>query len=170
MFSNFIKDVQAQGVEKINIISLTKGILLNQAVQMLLLYRVAKILVRVPVIGGLLSQVFSYLSQVITSCHLSVYAQIEPGCYFPHPTGICIGEGCILEEGVTVYQNVTIGRKNSKIKGYPTIRTGACLYAGAVIVGSIDISNDAVVAANSVVVKSVARGLVVGGAPARIIG
>lgn len=169
MLQDIIKDVRAQGVEKVNFISLFKALFLNQAVQMLVLYRVARIVVRVPLVGGILSQFLAYVSQVITSCHVSIYANIAPGCYFPHPTGICIGEGCILESGVTIYQNVTIGRKKSKENLYPVIRKNACLYAGAVVIGGLEVAEHAIVAANSVVTNSVGRGLVVGGIPAKVI-
>jgi len=103
---------------------------------------------------------------VLTSCHINPGSIIMPGVYFPHPTGIVIGEGVVIEGKATIYQNVTVGQRNSYDKRYPVICTGAVIYTGAVVLGEITIAKNAIIGANSVVNKSVCAGRIVGGIPA----
>ena len=89
--------------------------------------------------------------------------------HFAHPTSIVIGQGVILEDGVTIYQNTTFGALSVGQYGYPIVRQGATVYAGASIVGKVAIGNNAVVGAHSVVTKDVPAGSTVVGAPAHIV-
>ncbi len=88
---------------------------------------------------------------------------------FAHPTSIVIGEGVVLEDGVTIYQNTTFGARNMEEPGYPTVRQGATIYAGASIVGKVTIGRNAVVGAHSIVAMDVPAGSTVVGAPAHIV-
>jgi serine O-acetyltransferase len=54
----------------------------------------------------------------------------------------------------TIYQNVTLGAKNDK---YPSIRNNVTIYPGTVIVGNIEIGENAVIGALSFVDKSVEK-------------
>ena len=76
--------------------------------------------------------------------------------HFAHPTSIVIGQGVILEDGVTIYQNTTFGALSVGQYGYPIVRQGA-------------ICNNAVVGAHSGVTKDVPAGSTVVGAPAHIV-
>lgn len=87
--------------------------------------------------------------------------------WLPHPVGIVIGAGCLIEDGVIIYQNVTLGRTDEARLGYPVCRKGVRLFAGSVVLGDVELGENAVVGANSVVLSDVAAGSVVVGAPAR---
>ena len=89
---------------------------------------------------------------------------------FEHPTSVVIGAGAVVEDGVRIWQNVTIGADDVGGTAYPTIRRGARLFAGCCILGGIVVGEGATVGANSVVVRDVRPGAVVVGAPAREAG
>lgn len=84
----------------------------------------------------------------------------------PHPTGIVIGKGCIIGDECKIYQNVTIGRKNS---GYPTIGHNVTIYPGAIVIGRIKIGNNVIIGANAVVVSDLPDNAVAVGIPAEVL-
>ena len=79
------------------------------------------------------------------------------------------GEGYVVEDGAIIYQQVTLGAKDASERTYPVIRAGAKVYAGAIVIGAVEVGEGATVAANSVVVRDVAPGTTVAGSPARPI-
>jgi serine O-acetyltransferase len=91
---------------------------------------------------------------------------------FPHPVGIVIGSKVKLGNNCTIYQNVTIGTKdtkNYKTAPYPRIGNNVTIYANTVIFGDITIGDNAVIGANSLINQDVPANSVYGGNPARII-
>lgn len=88
----------------------------------------------------------------------------------PHSTGLVIGSSTELGENVMIYQNVTFGGRGIEYETkHPTVGDNVVIYSGAVILGDITIGDGAVVAANSVVLDDVPEGVVVAGAPAKIV-
>lgn len=95
-----------------------------------------------------------------------------------------IGKGSFLVVkgiGVSLHDNTVIGRNCSigigvKIVGkspfieVPIIGDNVFIGPGAVIVGPVIIEDDVIVAPNSVVTKSIRKGSIVGGIPAKVIG
>jgi serine O-acetyltransferase len=167
MIETLKKDVLAQRLGKITFISILKALLINRSVQMLVLYRLAKKISHITILGGPLSKILSYISRVIIPCELSIHADISPGVYFPHPIGIVIGADVFVAEGVTIYQNVTLGRKDYSVSEYPNINKNVIIYSGAVIVGSVTVGEGSIVGANAVVTKIVGPYEIVGGVPAK---
>lgn len=102
------------------------------------------------------------------SCCISPGVRIGDGVEFPHPTGIVIGEGAVIGDHCVIYQNVTIGRARRDEPGYPKLGAGCVVYAGAVIVGDIEIAPGTVVGANAVVTRGTdVENDVLAGVPAR---
>jgi serine O-acetyltransferase len=99
--------------------------------------------------------------------HIHPKAKIGERVRFPHPVGIVIGAGVTVEDDVTIGQHVTIGVKSADDRSYPVIRRGARIYGGSMIIGAIEIGEDAVVGASSLVLHDVPAGAVVAGSPAR---
>lgn len=91
---------------------------------------------------------------------------IAPGVVFHH-TGVTITSGAVIEAGVHVYRNVTLGGRNG---GAPYIKEGAKLCSHCVILGGVTVGVNAIVAPGAVVIKDVPDGMIAGGVPARIIG
>lgn len=102
------------------------------------------------------------------ACCISPLAVISESAEFPHPVGIVIGDGAKVGAGCVIYQNVTLGRIKKEIDGYPTLKERCIVYSGAVVVGSITLEEDTIVAANAVVTKGTTRsGEILAGVPAR---
>ena len=90
----------------------------------------------------------------------------------PHPTSIVIGEGVVIGENVTIYQNVTIGGRvigDWRKGNYPTVLGNTVIFAGAVIVGKVQIGRNCVIGANSVVTTDIPDNATAVGAPARVV-
>lgn len=87
-------------------------------------------------------------------------AQIGPGLFIDHGTGVVIGATCEIASNVKLYQGVTLGALSfprddagNIIRGtkrHPTIEQGVVIYANATILGG-----DTVIGAHSVIGASV---------------
>jgi serine O-acetyltransferase len=97
-------------------------------------------------------------------------ARLGAGIFFDHATGIVIGETSVVEDNVSILQNVTLGG-TGKERGerHPKVRRGVLIGAGAIILGNIEIGANARIGAGSVVLEPVAPGSTVAGVPARVL-
>ncbi len=98
-------------------------------------------------------------------------ARLGQGLFFDHATGIVIGSTAVVEDNVSLLQNVTLGG-TGKEKGdrHPKIRHGVLIGAGAKVLGNIEVGHCARVAAGSVVLQAVPPKKTVAGVPARVVG
>lgn len=97
--------------------------------------------------------------------------KIGKGVFIDHATGIVIGETAVIEDDVSILQNVTLGGTGKETGDrHPKIRRGALISVGAKVLGNIEIGEGAKVAAGSVVLKSVAAHCTVAGVPAKPVG
>lgn len=98
-------------------------------------------------------------------------ATIGKGVMLDHATGIVIGETTVIEDNVSILQNVTLGGTgNEKGDRHPKIRQGVMIGSGAKILGNIEIGEGSKVGAGSVVLSNVPRCVTVVGVPAKIVG
>ena len=98
-------------------------------------------------------------------------ATIGKGVMFDHATGIVIGETAVIEDNVSILQNVTLGGTgNQSGDRHPKIRAGVMLGSGAKILGNIEVGYGSKVGAGSVVLNDVPEGVTVVGVPAKIVG
>ncbi|NOX93535.1 MAG: serine O-acetyltransferase [Alphaproteobacteria bacterium] len=97
--------------------------------------------------------------------------RIGKGVFFDHATGIVIGETAVIEDDVSILQNVTLGG-TGKNEGdrHPKIRRGALISVGAKVLGNIIVGEGAKVAAGSVVLNDVQAHCTVAGVPAKPVG
>lgn len=96
---------------------------------------------------------------------------IGRGVFLDHATGLVVGETAIIEDDVSLLQDVTLGGTGKECGDrHPKIRRGVLIGAGAKILGSIEIGAGARIAAGSVVLKPVPAGSTAAGVPARIVG
>jgi serine O-acetyltransferase len=96
---------------------------------------------------------------------------IGKGIFIDHATGVVIGQTAVIEDDVSILQDVTLGG-TGKERGdrHPKIRRGVLIGAGAKILGNIEVGQCARVAAGSVVLQPVPRNTTVAGVPARVVG
>lgn len=98
--------------------------------------------------------------RLIMSCDVDP-ASLPNRIRFPHPVGIVISKYAHIEDGCTILQNVTIGARESFVGenlGYPTIKSGVKVGAGAIIIGDITIGKNAWIGAGATVLKDVPVG------------
>jgi serine O-acetyltransferase len=95
-------------------------------------------------------------------------ASIGTSVFLDHATGIIVGSFVVIGDEVTIYQNVTVGRKDASPGHAPRIGRGVLLSSGATILGDIDIGDFARIGAGSVVTSNVPAGCTAVGVPARL--
>lgn len=123
---------------------------------------------------GIFQSIFLYKNFRIYFCnHLTVGIKYlhKQNTIFPHPIGIVIGSKVKLGRNCIIYQNVTIGTKDTKNyqnSEYPIIGNNVTIYANTVIFGGVTIGDDCVIGCGSVVFKDIPSGSIVFGNPARI--
>jgi serine O-acetyltransferase len=98
-------------------------------------------------------------------------ARLGKGIFLDHATGLVIGSTAVVEDDVSMLQDVTLGG-TGKERGdrHPKIRRGVLIGAGAKILGNIEVGDCARVAAGSVVLSPVPHNRTVAGVPARVVG
>jgi serine O-acetyltransferase len=98
-------------------------------------------------------------------------ARVGKGVFLDHATGLVIGETAVVEDDVSILQDVTLGGTGKEIGDrHPKIRWGVLIGAGAKILGNIEVGHCARVAAGSVVLAPVPHNTTVAGVPARVVG
>ncbi len=104
--------------------------------------------------------------------YIDTLAEVGGGLKIAHAFGIAIGQAkignnCTLRPNVTIGANVS---RNTLETGYPTLGDNVWIAAGAAIIGRINVGDNVVIGANSVVCKNVQSDCIVAGVPAKIIG
>lgn len=90
---------------------------------------------------------------------------------FDHGTGIVVGETSIIEDDVSILQNVTLGGTGKHCGDrHPKVRRGVLIGAGAKVLGNIEIGEGAKIGAGSIVLEPVPPFTTVVGNPARKVG
>lgn len=98
-------------------------------------------------------------------------ATIGKGVMFDHATGIVVGETAVIEDNVSILQNVTLGGTgNESGDRHPKIRQGVMVGSGAKILGNIEIGEGSKIGAGSVVLDDVPPHVTVVGVPAKVVG
>ena len=93
----------------------------------------------------LIPRVMSECAHSRTGIDIHPGANIGPGFFIDHGTGVVIGETCVIGRNVKIYQGVTLGalsfakdangRLVKGIKRHPNVEDEVVIYAGATILG-----------------------------------
>jgi len=98
-------------------------------------------------------------------------AKIGRGIFLDHATGLVVGETAVIEDDVSMLQDVTLGGTGKEDGDrHPKIRRGVLIGAGAKILGNIEVGHCARIAAGSVVLKPIPHNTTVAGVPAKVVG
>jgi serine O-acetyltransferase len=143
-------------------------ILLYPGVHAIVLHRLAHWLYR----GELyfLARFVNHVSRFLTGIDIHPGAKIGANMFIDHGLGVVIGETAEIGDGVTIYQNVTLGGTdpiNDTGKRHPTIGNNVIIGAGAKVIGAFKVGDRARIGANSVVTKAVPDGATMVGIPAK---
>ncbi|HHN67634.1 MAG TPA: serine O-acetyltransferase [Thermopetrobacter sp.] len=112
----------------------------------------------------------SRASQVF-SVDIHPAAKMGQGIMIDHAHAIVIGETAVVEDNVSILQDVTLGGTGKEDGDrHPKIREGVLLGAGCKVLGNIEVGRCSKVASGSVVLKDVPEKSVVAGVPARVVG
>jgi serine O-acetyltransferase len=110
-------------------------------------------------------------SSAVFQTDINPAVKIGHGIFLDHATGLVVGETAVIDDDVSILQDVTLGGTGKELGDrHPKIRRGVMIGAGAKILGNIEIGHCARVAAGSVVLKPVPHNTTVAGVPARVIG
>ncbi len=112
-------------------------------------------------------------NQISVACQVDAHpaARIGRGIMLDHATGIVIGETTVIENDVSILQNVTLGGTGKEGGDrHPKIREGVMIGAGSKILGNIEVGVGAKIGSGSVVLQAVPEHTTVAGVPAKVVG
>ena len=146
--------------------SVDEVLLCYPGVQAMIHHRLAHQLYRLGV--PLLARLVAELAHGATGIDIHPGAQIGPGFFVDHGTGVVIGETAVIGRGVRLYQAVTLGAKRFATdedghlhKGgarHPIVEDEVVIYAGATILGRITIGRGSTIGGNVWLTRSVPPG------------
>jgi serine O-acetyltransferase len=106
------------------------------------------------------------------SMHIGNNCRIGKNIKFPHPDGIVIGDCVIIGDDCTIYHQVTLGKRNGNLndlKDYPIVGNNVTIFAGAKIIGNVNVGDNSIIGANSVVLTDIEANCIYAGIPAKKI-
>lgn len=110
------------------------------------------------------------LNSVLVGVQIPLYAKIGGGLCIKHFSGVVVNGYATLGWNITLFQNVTIGRSFAgKNNGVPKIGNNVIIFPGASVIGNIEIGDNVVIGANSVVLTDIPSNSIVAGNPARVV-
>ena len=152
------------------------------------------VLLRLPYVPGVLASLFlrsqqclfrsghtrlagalQTLGNVVIGVDFGAGMIVGPGLALVHPVGVTMGYGARVGDNVTFASGVVLAARyydggHGREQEFPVIEDGAVIGAHAVLVGGVRIGRNAMVGANSVVLKDVPANTVVLGNPAKRVG
>jgi serine O-acetyltransferase len=117
----------------------------------------------------MIARIISHINRHFTAIEIHPGAKIGKRFFIDHGMGVVIGETTEIGDDVLMYQGVVLGGTSwEKKKRHPTLGNNVVIGAGAILLGSINIGENARIAAGSVVITDVPPNATVVGVPGRI--
>ena len=93
------------------------------------------------------------------ACDFQPQSRIGPGLRMPHPTGIVVwnsvlGRDVVLQHHITI-SAVTTNWRSGRSPGFVQVGDGVTVFTGTVIAGRVVIGDQAIIGANSLVVRDI---------------
>ncbi|MEK8020882.1 MAG: serine acetyltransferase [Candidatus Parabeggiatoa sp.] len=107
--------------------------------------------------------------QIITGIELPCEAKVGKRFTIEHFGNIIVSGDAVFGDDVIIRNGVTVGLKQTGIRGSPTIGNRVDIGVGAKLLGPIQIGDDVAIGANAVVLKDVPANSIAVGVPAKII-
>ena len=116
-----------------------------------------------------IARIISHISRFFTGIEINPGAKIGRRFFIDHGMGVVIGETTEIGDDVLMYQGVVLGGTSlEKKKRHPTLGNKVVIGSGAIVLGAINIGDNARVGAGSVVITDVPPNATVVGVPGRI--
>jgi serine O-acetyltransferase len=117
-----------------------------------------------------LARAVSQISRFFTGIEIHPGAVIGRRFFIDHGMGVVIGETCVIGDGVTIFQAVTLGGTGKECgKRHPTLHDNVLVATGAKVLGAITLGENSKVGAGSVVLKDVPTNSTVVGIPGTVV-
>lgn len=117
-----------------------------------------------------IARFLSQLARFFTLIEIHPGAVIGHGVLIDHGCGVVIGETAVVGDNCTIYQGVTLGGVGlNKGKRHPTLGNNVIVGAGAKILGSFEVGDNCMIAANAVLLKRLQDNATAAGVPARAV-
>jgi len=110
-----------------------------------------------------------HLNALLNGCEIHFRARIGRGLVIAHPNGVVIGRNVRIGDGFSIYTGAVVGVLRTGEGTQPRIGNHVVVYAGAKLLGPIQVGDHSVIGANAVVTRDVPAGATVAGIPARIV-
>jgi serine O-acetyltransferase len=139
-------------------------VLLRTELQGILLYRLA----RNYYLGNNINAAdkCSLLGRFLSGFEIYYSAEIGKGLKINHGLGLVVGARTKIGNNALLHQGVTFGDKDS---GRPVVGDNVIVYAGAKILGNVNIGHNSIIAANCVCFIDVPENKTAVGVPAKIL-
>ena len=105
------------------------------------------------------------------NCDIHVKSEIGKNFKLAHPIGVVIGAGVIIKDSVTIFQNVTLGshgKESESTKEYPKVSNNVIIYSSSTLIGGIEIGQNSIIGANSLINKDVPPNHIAYGNPMKL--
>ena len=129
-------------------------------------HRIAHQLYRLGV--PLVARIVAEIAHSETGIDIHPGASIGASFFIDHGTGVVIGETTVIGERVRIYQNVTLGAKRfptgengaleKGLPRHPLIEDDVVIYAGATLLGRINIGKGSIIGGNVWLTESIPAG------------
>lgn len=169
LLSTILSDAERLAGRRPNLLTITRMAVTSTPFRCVLMYRASATAYRLsPPLGRMLYQANLFLH----GADIDPRSTIGQGLLLQHPVGVVIGGGASLGQNCTVMGGVVLGRREvlggpSPLQ-YPQVGSGVLLGAGACALGRVEIGDDSVVGALTLVLRDVPSGSVAVGNPATI--
>lgn len=117
----------------------------------------------------IIPQIVKLIIFLFYNSSIPYHAIIGKGSRFAYGgIGVVIHKRVVIGKNCNIGSNTTIGGKSGHFN-VPIIGDNVYISTGAKILGPIEIGNNVIIGANSVVIENVASNMVVAGVPAKVI-
>lgn len=110
----------------------------------------------------LIPKLFWLLNRILFSMDIDHRANIGSDVMFIHGIGLTIGKSSVIEDGVKLYQGVTIGgtgkvrmRKDKTKFSQPIIKKNSVIYTNSCVLGPVVVGENSKIGACSIVLHDV---------------
>ncbi|WP_133014390.1 serine O-acetyltransferase [Clostridium cuniculi] len=146
--------------------SIFKNMIFNTNFHCVVLYRIAHAFYKIKL--SFISQIIKFIMKVIYSVDIDFRSELAGGLVIIHGVGIVIGAAVKSNGPMKIYQGVTLGGNNDKVRVengqefvQPIIGKNVIIYSNACIYGPVIIGDNCTIGACTVITKDIESNKVV---------